>query len=205
MPCTKCEEGNYKWGETGECKYDTLQDCESANSKYNKMQPTPLGKKTYEEYEKELKEFNLSKVERVELGILQDGEKATQIVKDLIKEGTDRIGFLYDVQSRAEKKAKVINGMRADIIKELKSFDNSAKALQEEKKDLFMTSSTLRGAVDNLNKIVNELTVVAKDLGVDVPGLTGFKKTASQGGQMDKNIEKAYNKAELPERPSQSF
>ena len=28
--------------------------------KYNKMQPTPLGKKTYEEYEKELKEYNLS-------------------------------------------------------------------------------------------------------------------------------------------------
>ena len=60
MPCTKCEEGNYKWGETGECKYDTLESCESANSKYNKMQPTPLGKKTYEEYEKELKEYNLS-------------------------------------------------------------------------------------------------------------------------------------------------
>ena len=60
MPCTKCEEGNYKWGKTGECKYDTLDACESANSKYNKMQPTPLGKKTYEEYAKELKEFNLS-------------------------------------------------------------------------------------------------------------------------------------------------
>ena len=60
MPCTKCEEGKYKWGETGDCKYDTLQDCESANSKYNKMRPTPLGKKSYEEYAKELKEFNLS-------------------------------------------------------------------------------------------------------------------------------------------------
>ena len=59
MPCTKCEEGKYKWGETGECEYDSLDACESANHKY-KMQPTPLGKKTYEEYEKELKEFNLS-------------------------------------------------------------------------------------------------------------------------------------------------
>ena len=49
MPCTKCEEGNYKWGKTGECKYDTLESCESANSKYNKMRPTPLGKKSYEE------------------------------------------------------------------------------------------------------------------------------------------------------------
>ena len=74
MPCTQCKEGKYKWGETGDCKYDTLQDCESANSKYSKMRPTPLGK-TYEEYAKELKEFNLSKVERVELGIIDDVKK----------------------------------------------------------------------------------------------------------------------------------
>ena len=74
MPCTKCEEGNYKWGETGECEYDTLDACESANHKYNKMQPTPLGKKTYDEYEKELKEFNLSSVHRVELGLADDVE-----------------------------------------------------------------------------------------------------------------------------------
>jgi len=60
MPCTKCEEGKYKWGKTGECKYDSLEACESANSKYSKMKPTPLGKKSYAEYEKELKEFNLS-------------------------------------------------------------------------------------------------------------------------------------------------
>jgi hypothetical protein len=74
MPCTKCEDGKYKWGKTGECKYDSLDACESANHKYNKMKPTPLGKKTYEEYEKELKEFNLSKVERVELANIKDLE-----------------------------------------------------------------------------------------------------------------------------------
>ena len=33
--------------------------------------PTPLGK-TYEQYKKELKEYNLSKVEKVELGLMQD-------------------------------------------------------------------------------------------------------------------------------------
>ena len=70
MPCTKCEEGKYKWGKTGECKYDSLDACESENHKY-KMQPTPLGK-TYAEYEKELKEFNLSKVEKVELALVDD-------------------------------------------------------------------------------------------------------------------------------------
>jgi hypothetical protein len=80
MPCKKCEEG-YKWGETGECKYDTLQDCESANTKYNKMQPTPLGKKTYEEYEKELKEYNLSSSKRIDLGLMDDLKKAVSKLK----------------------------------------------------------------------------------------------------------------------------
>ena len=58
MPCKKCDEGKYKWGETGECEYNSLKECESANHKY-KMQPTQLGK-TYEEYAKELKEYNSS-------------------------------------------------------------------------------------------------------------------------------------------------
>jgi hypothetical protein len=74
MPCTKCKDGKYKWGETGECKYDTKEACEKANPKnYKEMKqyPTPLGK-TYEEYEKELKEFNLSKVEKIELGLVDD-------------------------------------------------------------------------------------------------------------------------------------
>jgi thymidylate synthase len=31
MPCEKCEEGKYKWGETGECLYETLEDCQLAN------------------------------------------------------------------------------------------------------------------------------------------------------------------------------
>ena len=60
MPCKKCEKDEtYKWGNTGECKYATKEECEKANpKKYSKNMPTPLGKKTYEEYAKELKEYN---------------------------------------------------------------------------------------------------------------------------------------------------
>ena len=104
MPCKKCEEGKYKWGETGECQYDSLEACESANHKY-KMQPTPLGKKTYEEYAKELKEFkndevNLSKAQKVNLGALDDLRRyqGTLIqstadliqLKSLVKSAVDR-------------------------------------------------------------------------------------------------------------------
>ena len=42
MPCTKCEEGKYKWGETGECEYATLQDCEDANHAYQEMKTTSI-------------------------------------------------------------------------------------------------------------------------------------------------------------------
>ena len=41
MPCTKCEEG-YKWGETGECEYNTLLECEAANSSYEEMKTTSI-------------------------------------------------------------------------------------------------------------------------------------------------------------------
>jgi len=31
MPCEECENGLYKWGQTGECQYETLEDCQLAN------------------------------------------------------------------------------------------------------------------------------------------------------------------------------
>ena len=29
MPCKKCKDENYKYGNTGECKYATKEECES--------------------------------------------------------------------------------------------------------------------------------------------------------------------------------
>jgi len=34
MPCKQCENGKYKWG-NGDCKYDTLQECERAHQNYD--------------------------------------------------------------------------------------------------------------------------------------------------------------------------
>ena len=42
MPCTQCNEGKYKWGETGACEYDTLQECEDANASYEEMKTTSI-------------------------------------------------------------------------------------------------------------------------------------------------------------------
>tara|TARA_R100000963_G_C4623301_1_gene90210 strand:+ start:331 stop:1056 length:726 start_codon:yes stop_codon:yes gene_type:complete len=37
MPCKKCDDGKYKWGDRGECQYDTLEDCENANAAYSEQ------------------------------------------------------------------------------------------------------------------------------------------------------------------------
>jgi hypothetical protein len=34
MPCKECTEGKVKWGESGECKYDSIAECETANKDY---------------------------------------------------------------------------------------------------------------------------------------------------------------------------
>ena len=54
MPCTKCEEGKYKWGETGECKYNTLQECEDANHSYEEMKTTSIVELVIDEDSQEL-------------------------------------------------------------------------------------------------------------------------------------------------------
>ena len=46
--------------------------------------PTPLGK-TYEQYEKALKEFNLSKVERVDLGSVKELKQQTKKIESVLK------------------------------------------------------------------------------------------------------------------------
>ena len=131
MPCTKCENGKYKWGKTGECKYDSKEECEKANpKKYSKMKPTPLGKKSYEEYEKELKEFNLSKVERVELAIIDDINKPLDkamsdfgnIEVGLFKAEDTAVAAVGNYEKAAREAAKGVKaakelGVSSDIVK----------------------------------------------------------------------------------------
>tara|TARA_B110000046_G_scaffold13342_1_gene13094 strand:+ start:22553 stop:23806 length:1254 start_codon:yes stop_codon:yes gene_type:complete len=39
MPCIKCGEDSYKWGEDGDCSYSSLEACQSENSTYNAEEP----------------------------------------------------------------------------------------------------------------------------------------------------------------------
>ena len=162
MPCKKCKDENYKYGNTGECKYATKEACEKANpKKYNKMQPTPLGKKSYEEYAKELKEFNLSKVEKVELGAIDDLEKAD-------KEGRKLIEELAKEQAEVDNK---YDDIKSIVLKYNKLNKNYKERIKKGK-------SVFKELMDNVDKVQKGI----KDLGVtanDVPALKSALASSS--------------------------
>tara|TARA_R100000781_G_scaffold2109_2_gene3529 strand:+ start:149 stop:610 length:462 start_codon:yes stop_codon:yes gene_type:complete len=152
MPCTKCKDGKYKWGETGECKYDSKEACESANHKYNKMQPTPLGKKSYEEYEKELKEYkeiNLSKVVRVELGV----KELAGLAKQLNKNNEEIRNFGNKMMSASS----VADANEGAIKNEIKEIEKGVKELGLNIADIpsYKEAKTVLNKYDKLRKEFN--------------------------------------------------
>tara|TARA_R110002020_G_scaffold473842_1_gene703712 strand:- start:47 stop:631 length:585 start_codon:yes stop_codon:yes gene_type:complete len=168
MPCTKCKDDKYKWGKTGECEYATKEACESANSKYNKMRPTPLGKKSYEEYAKELKEFNLSS-QRVELGLVDDLDKlvsqSKSISQDLTKDVAD-----YTKQDNIVQK---IYQQKLKVEEEFKKLEQESEVEARRVKVYYdAMQENLKAARDIRQKMEKDLDTVkkqAKELGVDIP------------------------------------
>ena len=177
MPCKKCENGKYKWGNTGECKYATKEECEKSNpKKYSKMRPTPLGKKSYEEYEKELKEFNLSKVERVELGLVDDLAKILDGLKSfdkiIAREGQKAFNAYSEIQAQGNKLDEAyteafsfIDEANDEINKSVKLVEVIAKQARElgvNPKDIKGTTEVVK-VVANLEDTINTLDKYESD------------------------------------------
>jgi hypothetical protein len=151
MPCKKCKDGKYKWGNTGECKYATKDECEKANPKnYKEMKqyPTPLGK-TYAEYEKELKEFNLSKVERVELQTIKDIKDFAGQAEFNAREGID---IFNEAQKKASSNHKTGIKFAEKGLKMVETFKKSVKELGIDiPKEINQLESSLRRSEKTLN------------------------------------------------------
>jgi hypothetical protein len=216
MPCTKCEEGKYKWGETGECEYDSLDACESANHKY-KMQPTPLGK-TYEEYAKELKEYNLSS-ERFDFNdmktlakLLKEADKLDSSFRkirskvldsqfswedevDITKEG--KVGYdasldnITDVKNKNEKRLE--DAAKLSKKAYLKYSDSAKKAekLRAKFDKEHQTIMSMKGEMQSFGlkfrSAVTQVEKAAKGLGVDIP----LDKFRSAIDKLD-NLQQSY-------------
>jgi hypothetical protein len=174
MPCTKCEEGKYKWGKTGECEYDSLDACESANSKYSKMKPTPLGKKTYEEYEKELKEFNLSEVERIELSLAQDLNKSTKALSALMKK-------YRSLSEDVSQSSSSVYLETEDLWQEWKGMKQKAQALGSENKSvnndfgkLMVLTAEMKSEISTTVRYIEEVEKSTKELGINPRDMSGY-------------------------------
>ena len=161
--------------------------------------PTPLGKKTFAEYEKEVKEYKAFKLssQKIELGLADDVEKLTQQAKDLIPDLTrDLEGIKVSEKNivQAEKaivKEKAIAEKADKKERELfRALESAQDKLSTAKRELKGTEESLQRnikSVDFLNKRLdktkgkatktrsslekklNALEKAAKDLGVKIP------------------------------------
>ena len=182
MPCTKCKDDKYKWGKTGECEYATKEACESANHKYSKMKPTPLGKKTYEEYEKELKEYNLSS-QRFDFNSIKT-LKSLEAQLDAIINKLDEQGMNTkqkvadynetDAKHQAQSEALDRDFKKTRVEEELL---REQKAVLEKSNDKYEATWKKGQAIaDKLEGAINQVQKAAKDLGLEIP-VGAYKQT----------------------------
>jgi hypothetical protein len=198
MPCTKCENGKYKWGKTGECKYDSKEACEEDNNKnYNKMRPTPLGK-TYEQYEKELKEYNLS-TQRFDFKDMKSVEKAIAAANSLgdadnivdglkkSKSSYDTLGKEYDAISKELKK---LNAQQDKIGKPLGKAEDTFNNFNSKGAQL---RNKMIAVLNDLEYNRNIFLKAIKNLGIK-KNPPVIAEATSKMKQIEKSI-KALNKA----------
>jgi predicted nucleic acid-binding Zn-ribbon protein len=127
--------------------------------------PTPIGKKTFAEYEKEVKEFkeyNLSS-QRVELGIAKDLASANKKSQGIIKQTTkivEKIEKAFGAYNTAWEKTR----SQVQVIEKQISLNQSIiKEAGSAAKELGVDVNDIKG--------VNTLESINKELSVEINGL----------------------------------
>tara|TARA_R100000951_G_C2496740_1_gene136157 strand:- start:39 stop:479 length:441 start_codon:yes stop_codon:yes gene_type:complete len=122
--------------------------------------PTPLGK-TYEQYEKEVKEYkeiNLSKVERVELGYIQDLDGA-------VKSNNSTLDTADKVIAAANK----VNNVIQSVTKEAQYYNKYADLVEQD----------LKNNIQYLEGVLSKAETQTKQLGIDLKDIPEFKKATA--------------------------
>jgi len=94
--------------------------------------PTPFGKKTFAEYEKEVndyKEFNLSKVEKVDLASVKELSKMINEFKSSFDKAVSAFDKIDNVVKAVAKPINKAQSLSVDIDREYKQFKKQAKEL----------------------------------------------------------------------------
>ena len=146
MPCELCEEGMYKWGETGECMYETLEDCQLAN------QEEYLEETLKPKYEEEIDwTYNFTEEQMKELH--DDGKLIVKVEKE--EQESMTLLFTYDREEKEEE--------REEELEEDKREDDERIDVEEEKEREYakLTVAMLDGELD---EYIDRLTASIKKL-----------------------------------------
>ena len=146
MPCELCEEGLYKWGENGECMYETLEDCQLAN------QEEYLEETLKPKYEEEIDwTYNFTSAQMKELH--DDGKLIVKVEKE--EQESMTLLFTYD---REEKEDDREEELEEDKREDDKRIDKEEK---EEREYAKLTVAMLDGELD---EYIDKLTASIKKL-----------------------------------------
>ena len=147
MPCEQCEEGGkYKWGETGACLYETLEDCQLAN------QGEYLEETLKPKYEEEIDwTYNFTEEQMKELH--DDGKLIVKVEKE--EQESMTLLFTYD---REEKEEEREEELEEDEREDDKRIDEEEK---EEREYAKLTASMLD---DELDEYIDKIVDSIKDL-----------------------------------------
>ena len=143
MPCELCEEGMYKWGENGECMYETLEDCQLANQEEYLDETIKKPK-----YEEEIDwTYNFTEEQMKELH--DDGKLIVKVEKE--EQESMTLLFTYDREEKEEE------------LEEDKREDDERIDVEEEKEREYakLTVAMLDGELD---EYIDKLTASIKKL-----------------------------------------
>ena len=144
MPCELCEEGMYKWGENGECMYETLEDCQLANQEEYLDETIKKPK-----YEEEIDwTYNFTEEQMKELH--DDGKLIVKVEKE--EQESMTLLFTYDKEEEREEE-----------LEEDKREDDERIDVEEEKEREYakLTVAMLDGELD---EYIDKLTASIKKL-----------------------------------------
>ena len=127
MPCEECENGKYKWGQTGECQYETLEDCQLANQgEYLEETVKPKSDKPVDFT------YNFTKDQMEDLH--ENGELMVEVGRD----GDEPMIILFTYEKRKEEE-----DLEEDIEKE-----------KEEEEEIYAKSRLNSKGYDNASSLV---------------------------------------------------
>tara|TARA_R110002020_G_scaffold240290_5_gene453063 strand:+ start:145 stop:726 length:582 start_codon:yes stop_codon:yes gene_type:complete len=182
MPCKKCENEKWKWGERGECKYDSKEACENANSKYEEMTetPSPINYDTFDEYKKafdnyhENQELNLSKSKKLEFGLIEDANKLAQKNFNAYNTVTKKGTALDKILSSYNKLKTQIDTLDSQIESAIDEFNSTALAMNKKTQTAIKVARELGiendAPIKNLQNNLADVDKFNKKIG-DVKGL----------------------------------